>query len=333
MLRGLWGQGSSARRARGEASKGGDLRTRRIKEPPMEIIGKCLTATEFVDYVEQMDFPEPRPDRIFLHHTWKPTPETWRGYETILAMKAYYERQPWTDLDGSQHEGWTAGPHVFVAPDGVWLFSDLRWDGVGVLGHNYRSRHVEMVGDYDSAPPGGSILADTIAVLGILHERLQIRIDDLAFHRDFSTKTCPGLAVQKPWVQGLVREWLDNYRRERTERMAATRRAVTSRVAHLLVQANPNFVLSKEAARRGLVGPISHEIPLEIDNRPYVVQFFAEALLVPVPEWKNPQSLKEYEDAAWGRPVDAAADAAVSGAGSVLDMPPTPQDPFPYVPR
>ena len=65
MLRGLWGQGSSARRARGEASKGGDLRTRRIKEPPMEIIGKCLTATEFVDYVEQMDFPEPRPSRIY----------------------------------------------------------------------------------------------------------------------------------------------------------------------------------------------------------------------------------------------------------------------------
>ncbi len=315
------------------------MRANRVKEPPMEIIGKCLTAPEFVDYVEQLDFPEPRADRIFLHHTWKPTPETWKGYDTIQSMKAYYERQPWTDLDGSQHEGWTVGPHVFVAPDGIWLFSDLRWDGVGVLGHNFRTRHVEMVGDYDPAPPSGSILADTVAVLGILHERLGLSIHDLAFHRDFSTKTCPGIAVQKPWIQGLVQEWLVNYRRERAEKMAAARRAVTSRVEHLLVQANPNFVLSKAATERGLVGPISHEIPLEIDNQAYVVQFFAEALLVPVPEWKNARSLKEYEDATWGRPATSGAQSAtVAGGpdgdeGRVTDMPSTPQDPFPYDPR
>jgi hypothetical protein len=305
-----------------------------IKSPPMEIIGKCLTADEFVDYVEGLDFPAPRPTRIFLHHTWKPTPETWRGYDTILAMKAYYERQIWTDLDGTVREGWTVGPHIFVAPDGIWLFSDLRYDGVGVYGHNYRSRHIEMVGDYDPAPPSGSILSDTIVALGVLFDRLGLNVADLGFHRDFSTKTCPGLAVQKPWVQAQVQEWLVGYRRERAERMAAVRRAVTAQVEHLLVQANPNFALSKAASERGLVGPISHEIPIEMDGKAYVVQYFAEALLVPVPEWKGAMSLREYEQAQWGRPVDEPQAAAQASADAdddaVLDMPPTPQDPFPY---
>ena len=154
-LAGARDRSASPRDAGAEASGTGGV----IKEPPMEIIGKCLTADEFVAYVEQLSIPEPRPTRVFLHHTWKPTPETWHGYDTILAMKSYYERQPWTDLDGREHEGWTVGPHVFVAPDGIWLFSDLRYDGVGVYGHNYRSRHVEMVGNYDPAPPSGSILA------------------------------------------------------------------------------------------------------------------------------------------------------------------------------
>lgn len=300
-----------------------------IKLPPMQIIGKVMTASEFVDYVEHLDLPAPRANRVFLHHTWKPTPETWHGYDTILGMKAYYEQQIWTDLDGQVYEGWTVGPHIFVAPDGIWLFSDLRYDGVGVYGHNYRSRHIEMVGNYDYQLPSGSILDDTVAVLGILHERLGLSIEDLAFHRDFSTKTCPGLAVQKPWIKTMVREWIADYRRQREERMAAVRRAITDQVRHLLVERNPNCALSQAADDRGLVGPISQEIPIEIDDRAYLVQFYAEALLVPAPYWDNVQSLQEYEDMTWSLSKDQQGDD--SGDSQVLlDMPPSPRDPFPY---
>jgi len=303
-----------------------------IKCPPMEIIGKVMTAAEFVDYVEHLDLPEPRANRVFLHHTWKPTPETWHGYDTILGMKAYYEQQIWTDLDGQVYEGWTVGPHIFVAPDGIWLFSDLRYDGVGVYGHNYRSRHVEMVGNYDYQLPSGSILDDTVVVLGVLHERLGLDVEDLAFHRDFSTKTCPGLAVQKPWVKSLVSEWVTEYRRQREERMAAVRRAITSQIRHLLVNENPNCALAQAAADRGLVGAISQEIPIELDDRAYLVQFYAQALLVPAPYWDNVQSLQEYEDMTWSRAQDEESDDT-EGEQALLDMPPSPEDPFPYVDR
>jgi len=71
-----------------------------IKEPPMVIDGRVMSAAEFVKYVEELDLRSPLPNRIFLHHTWKPTLETWRGKSTILAMKAYYEKQLWQDYQG-----------------------------------------------------------------------------------------------------------------------------------------------------------------------------------------------------------------------------------------
>ena len=168
-----------------------------IKEPPMEIDGRVMTISEFVAYVEALDIPQPLPGRVFLHHTWKPTRESWRGHDTMLAMKAYYEEQLWQDRYGQWHEGWTAGPHLFVADDGIWLFSDLRYDGVGVYGHNIGTRHLEMVGNYDEQLPSGPTLENTVAALGILHEKLGLDVRELNFHRDFSTKSCPGWAVQK----------------------------------------------------------------------------------------------------------------------------------------
>lgn len=266
-----------------------------IKEPPMEIDGRVMTASEFVAYVENLEFPPPLPTRFFLHHTWRPTRESWRGYETILAMKAYYEQQIWEDSQGQLHEGWTAGPHLFVADDGIWLFSDLRYDGVGVYGHNYRSRHLEMVGNYDETLPDGATLENTIAATGILHERLGLDIRKLNFHRDFSTKSCPGWAVTKEWFIPQVERWIEVYRRQRAERLSALRRSLVRMIQDLLVPTNGQAALAKAAVERGLLGALTHEIPMEIDEQAYIVQLFAEALIVPVNQWDSVQSLAEFE--------------------------------------
>ncbi len=266
-----------------------------IKEPPMQIDGRVMSTDEFVQYVEKLEFPPPLPTRVFLHHTWKPTPATWRGKSTILAMKAYYEKQLWTDAEGRVHEGWNAGPHLFIAPDGIWLFSDLRWDGVGVYGHNYRTRHIEMVGDYDGRVPDGVILDQTVAALGILHERLGLDIQNLGFHRDFATKSCPGRAVTKEWIIPKVAAWMDAYRQRETAPMSDLRKTLTKMIQDLLVPTNPQAALAKEAVARGLLGALTKEIPMEIDDRGYIVQFFAQVLLVPVNEWDKVRSLSEYE--------------------------------------
>ncbi|MBC7255607.1 MAG: N-acetylmuramoyl-L-alanine amidase [Chloroflexi bacterium] len=318
-IKGLLG-GSGRRSERERAAAEGGI----IKEPPMEIDGRVMTVEEFVAYVEELDFPPPLPNRIFLHHTWKPTVESWRGRSTILAMKAYYERQLWYDSQGRLHEGWTAGPHIFVAPDGIWLFSDLRYDGVGVYGNNYRSRHVEMVGNYDQALPTGAVLENTIAVLGILHDRLGLDPKKLAFHRDFSTKSCPGWAVKKGWIIPQVEAWMEAYRRAREAEESALRRALKRLLKDLLKSPNRQAALAQEAAQRGLLGPITDEIPMEIDDKGYIVQVFAEALVVPANEWERVQSLKEFEEAQ--KAEKETLPAVASDSGPEVAAPPT--DPY-----
>ena len=312
----------------GGPAKGDDGAPEVIKEPPFDIVGRVMTSDEFVHYVEGLDFEPPLPKRIFLHHTWRPTRDQWRGMGSILAMKDYYERQLWEDDQGRLHEGWTAGPHLFIADDGIWLFSDLRWDGIGVYGHNQRSRHVEMVGNYDSQLPSGATLENTIVALGVLHERLGLDIERLNFHRDFSTKSCPGWAVHKSWIIPRVAAWIEDYRRTKEERPAALRRSLTKMVSELLVPTNPDAALAKAGHARGLLGALTREIPLEIDDQGYIVQFFAEALLVPVNEWGKVESLREYERARLSEGEGSDASEAARGSGPC--MPVSPQDPFPF---
>lgn len=166
----------------------------------LKIVDRCLTIPEWFSYLQSFPFGKIRPDRIVLHHTWRPTVEQWRGRRTLYGIRDYYARK-----------GWTAGPHLFCAPDGIWLFSPLDRPGIhagqgnGSLALGWYSIGIEMVGDYDQTPPSGPVLENTSACLFGLEQVLRINLHShLFFHRDFSPKSCPGRAVQKPWVLAQV---------------------------------------------------------------------------------------------------------------------------------
>jgi len=281
---------------------------RAIKSPPMEIDGRVMSADEFVRYMEDLQLPEPLPTKVFLHHTWKPTRETWRGADTIYGMKRYYEQQLWRDERGQLREGWTAGPHLFIADDGIWLFSDIRYDGVGVLGHNTGSRHVEMVGNYDEVRPSGLTLTNTIAALGILHVKLGLDIANLNFHRDFSAKSCPGWAVTKDWIIPQVASWIEDYQRSKAPvpapdtRFEALRQALQAMIHRQLVPGNKETPLAMDAERRRLLGPLTYQLPMEIDGQAYLVQIYAEGLLVRSDYSSQVLSLAEMEALLTGQP-------------------------------
>lgn len=181
-----------------------------IQEPPIKIDGRCLTVDQFKAHARSLVWPAAtKPNVIFLHHTGIPALADWHGYPTLIAMKTYYEHQQWKDSHGCWHSGWTAGPHIFVGPDGIWLFTSLTEEGVHAGDpYNFRSIGLEMVGNYDPAPPVGPVLASTVAALGILYQTLGLDPSGLRFHREVSSKTCPGTAVQKLWVVGLVKGWI-----------------------------------------------------------------------------------------------------------------------------
>jgi len=166
----------------------------------MKILQKCLTLDEFKKYIKGKSFEPNQPNKLLIHHTWKPTQDTWNGATTIEGLKKYYEGK-----------GWSRGPHIFIAPDGIWLFTDMKQQGIHAGEGNYRSIGIEVVGNYDGAVWTGSIKRNTLGVILALVDELGLEImKDIRFHREFSKKSCPGKSITKDWLY----EKLENYAEE-----------------------------------------------------------------------------------------------------------------------
>jgi len=167
----------------------------------MQIINQLLTKDQFASYISTYSFGPISPNKIVLHHTWRPTVDQWQGQKSIDGMKAYYEGK-----------GWTAGPHLYIALDGIWLFSPMNKDGIHAGKGNYLSIGIEMVGDYSLAKPSGEILDQVLFVIKTLQERLNISDDQIYFHRDYAFKAsgCPGWAVTKEWLINQLKNYSNN---------------------------------------------------------------------------------------------------------------------------
>lgn len=155
----------------------------------MEIINKRLTLQEFQDYVKGYYFGSLPANKLVIHHTWRPTRESWQGERSIAGLKSYYEGK-----------GWKVGPHLFIADDGIWLFTPMQKDGIHAGSLNPRSVGIEVVGDYNTEKWSGQTKNNAIGAIKILMERLGLTENDLFFHRDVSPKSCPGWAITKEWL-------------------------------------------------------------------------------------------------------------------------------------
>jgi hypothetical protein len=170
----------------------------------MEIIGKCLSLEEFKKYVKEKDFGSLPPTFMVLHHTWKPTKADWQGEKTLLGIKRYYEGK-----------GWNAGPHLFIAEDGIWLFTDMYDVGIhagvgnGSLKTGY-SIGIEVVGNYDGEKWSGETKKNALGAVVALQKKLGIDESKIMFHRDFSKKSCPGWAITKNWVFSEIKNFGNN---------------------------------------------------------------------------------------------------------------------------
>ena len=160
----------------------------------MKIVNKKLSIKEFEKYVAKKDFGTLPPTFLVIHHTYRPTVKTWNGSRTIQGLKTFYEAK-----------GWSAGPHLFIAEDGIWLFTDMYDVGIhagtgnGTLKSGY-SIGIEVVGNYDNKVWSGKTKENTLAVVKALQGRLNITKEEIHFHRDYSAKSCPGHAITKKWL-------------------------------------------------------------------------------------------------------------------------------------
>jgi N-acetylmuramoyl-L-alanine amidase CwlA len=164
----------------------------------MNILAKKLSLEEFKSYVKAYDFGKIKPSSLVVHHTWKPTKSDWNGAITIAGLKRFYE-----------NKGWNAGPHLFIAEDGIWLFTPMNAVGIhaGAGNATYRlgrlqnySIGIEVVGDYDLERWSGETLKNALGAIKSLTDELNIANESIFFHRDFSSKSCPGHAITKDWL-------------------------------------------------------------------------------------------------------------------------------------
>jgi hypothetical protein len=155
-----------------------------------------LSLDQWHAYIAEYVFAWRLPSRIVIHHTLRPTEAQWRGAVSMRGMQRYYAGL-----------GWTSAPHIYTAPDGIWLATPLSRIGIhagtgnGSLAQGWYSIGIEMVGDFDERRPDGPTWQHTRAVVTGLRGRIGRPLGSiLSLHRDYSTKSCPGDAVTRDWL-------------------------------------------------------------------------------------------------------------------------------------
>ena len=159
------------------------------------IVGESFSLAEFDRYVAGLAFVSWRPSFVVLHNTASPKLSQWHsvpGEQRMRNLEHYYR--------DTQH--WSAGPHLFVADDKIWVFTPLTVKGVHSPSWNAISWGVEMVGDYGHEALNPEVYENTISALVTLHAKLGLDSHTLRFHKEdpATTHNCPGKNVHKDKV-------------------------------------------------------------------------------------------------------------------------------------
>jgi hypothetical protein len=169
-------------------------------------IRRWPTVAAFADHLraydsKELDFARTAKGVVY-HHTYKPTPETWRGARTLVGIARFYRQK---------RPPWDSGPHLFIVAgspdpsnDGIWQLTPLNAYGIHAGECNEYFWGIEVVGDYDHQ--GWSEKTAELA-LGAGRELmkwagLDINSQSVVGHRDCgSGKTCPGSAIDMALVR------------------------------------------------------------------------------------------------------------------------------------
>lgn len=222
------------------------------------VVRRHFTAASFDQHVAGLKVREPY-TRVCIHHTASPTVARWQQFGGAHwignaarrgSLERHYRAAP---------RNWTRFPHVFAAPDGIWVLGNLELDGAGVSGHNRGVRHIEIVGDYSNELPSGPTLENAVAAAATLLQKAGLRIDALTYHRAMRANTaCPGAALiaKWDWFRGLVEARLPRAPDALPE---GVEKDIWNVMQQHIIPINPDAALEKAGAKRGFL-PASHEV-------------------------------------------------------------------------
>lgn len=171
----------------------------------MQVVGKAFTSLgAFTAYVRGLRFGAWRPRFVVVHNTGAPDAATYAGY-----IKRGLTDERWMGNLKSYYEGlgWSAGPHLFVTPRGICVFSPLTARGTHSPSWNGFTWGVETVGDFNKDPFSGPVKSNLVGALAVLHLEGGLRPAPFAlgsrglhFHKEDVKTThrdCPGKNMDK----------------------------------------------------------------------------------------------------------------------------------------
>jgi hypothetical protein len=168
-------------------------------------VARGFTPAAFAVYVATLDFSRWRPSFVVVHNTQAPTFARWHdvpGEQRMRGLASYYR----------DDQGWSGGPHLFIADDLIWVFTPLTVPGVHSPSWNGESWGMELVGDYDREPFGEAVKGNALDALYTLHLAAGWREPQLRLHREDPKTThtfCPGRNVDRAELEQGVRTMIE----------------------------------------------------------------------------------------------------------------------------
>lgn len=186
----------------------------------MNIVGKFVDVAGFAAHVAGLQFNGWTPAFVIVHNTSAPSLANYAEWRAHPEKHGQWTPEQWGRNLASYYAGlgWHSGPHAFVTPDGILLFTPFTQHGTHSPAWNSRTWGIETVGEFEREPFTGGVRDNLIATLGILHARTGLNPEDykfgvrgIHFHKEdpvTTHKTCPGHFVVKPDLISAVVEYM-----------------------------------------------------------------------------------------------------------------------------
>ncbi len=135
--------------------------------------GTLYTREQFAAHVAGLTIG-PYAKFVVMHATGAPTLKQWQAYpeaQRVANLQRYYEQ--------SLH--WQHGPHLFIGPNDIVGFSDLRVRGTHCSCWNFSSIGIETAGDWNvedfNSGDGAKVRDNFVFAAAVLHKHLGLRPD------------------------------------------------------------------------------------------------------------------------------------------------------------
>lgn len=170
------------------------------------IVGKFVDVAGLQSHVDGLVFTGWTPQFVVVHNTSAPDLATYAGWRAHPERHGNWTPEQWArNLESyyqGQHPPWSGGPHAFVCPDGILLFTPLTTPGTHSPAWNSRTWGIETVGEFMRDPFDNGTRDNLVATLATLHARLGLHPGDykfgvrgIHFHKEdpvTTHKSCPG---------------------------------------------------------------------------------------------------------------------------------------------